>query len=449
MLYSVLISLYTLTWSILDTLSSGTTLITVSAASAPPSDPSLMGINNNNINNNNNPNGNNRVGILTPGGYLSRKAMEAIDHFTLRSLNFISSELKHHTINITLDSNSNSHNNNNNNNILSPESTTTSNINNDNNGINSKSINQEIHVLDFKGNGTLPTMILLHGISSCGADYYPLIRHLQVQARRVIAIDLPGHGLSASSLDLTLPELVEVSTKTVERCIEELNLNDDYPDYPQGKCILLGNSLGGFVASRYAATTGKNDIGGLVLMSPAGAPLSEEELNHIKHVFNMNTLGDACYFVEKVLGKPRHHIPFGVRHVVGWAARERVLRPSVQRMFDEASIGEIRLTEHEVGQIPCPVLLVWGMQESVFSEKHFDWFEHHLKKRKGHANSKLQVYRPHSLGHIPQLDGALITGAITAFVQRCCITGAPSGFTTSSSSTSSETQSSWHSRFFG
>ena len=444
MLYSVLISLYTLTWSILDTLSSGTTPITVSATS-PPSNPSLVGINNRNNNNNNN----NNVGILTPGGYLSRKAMEAIDHFTLRSLNFISSELKHHTINVTLDhyigpetTISNIHNNNNNN------------INDIDNDINSKSINQEIHVLDFKGNGTLPTMILLHGISSCGADYYPLIRHLQAQSRRVIAIDLPGHGLSASSLDLTLPELVEVSTKTVERCIEELNLNEYISDYPRGKCILLGNSLGGFVAARYAATTGKDDIGGLVLMSPAGAPLSEEELDHIKRVFNMRTLGDACYFVEKVLGKPRYHIPFGVRHVVGWAARERVLRPSVQRMFDEASIGEIRLTEHEIGQIRCPVLLVWGMQESVFSEKHFDWFEHHLKRRSGDSNSKFQVYRPHSLGHIPQLDGALITGAITAFVQRYCMTAVPLGSTTTTTTTdttdtTSQTQTAWRSKFFG
>jgi len=70
---------------------------------------------------------------------------------------------------------------------------------------------QTIHVLDFKGTGSLPPMIILHGISSCGADYYPLVRHLQKHSSRVLALDLPGHGLSVSSLDMSLKEMVHVS----------------------------------------------------------------------------------------------------------------------------------------------------------------------------------------------------------------------------------------------
>ena len=67
---------------------------------------------------------------------------------------------------------------------------------------------QTIHVLDFKGTGSLPPMLILHGISSCGADYYPLVRHLQKHSSRVLALDLPGHGLSVSSLDMSLKEMV-------------------------------------------------------------------------------------------------------------------------------------------------------------------------------------------------------------------------------------------------
>lgn len=51
-------------------------------------------------------------------------------------------------------------------------------------------------------------MLILHGISSCGADYYPLVRHLQKHSCRVLALDLPGHGLSVSSLDMSLKEMV-------------------------------------------------------------------------------------------------------------------------------------------------------------------------------------------------------------------------------------------------
>jgi pimeloyl-ACP methyl ester carboxylesterase len=57
-----------------------------------------------------------------------------------------------------------------------------------------------LHVLDFEGYGHLPPIMLLHGISSCAADYFSVILRLQQQSQRVVAVDLPGHGRSFSNL---------------------------------------------------------------------------------------------------------------------------------------------------------------------------------------------------------------------------------------------------------
>jgi pimeloyl-ACP methyl ester carboxylesterase len=74
--------------------------------------------------------------------------------------------------------------------------------------------------------------------------------------------------------------------------------------------ILLGNSLGGFIATKCAI--GMPDaIGATVLISPGGAPLDAESLHRVHGIFAMKTLGDACRFVELVLGKEDNDIPFG------------------------------------------------------------------------------------------------------------------------------------------
>ena len=186
--------------------------------------------------------------------------------------------------------------------------------------------NQSVHVLEFKGEGLLPPIVLLHGISSCASDYYPLIRCLQTSHRRVIAIDLPGHGETIANPSLTLPELEHLMLSSVDTALKALKV---------GRCVLCGNSLGGFVATRYAATHSRM-LSGLVLISPAGAPLSEQDLIKVQQLFRIENLGDAVMFLDKILGSPR--IPYLLRRVVGWFIQERLKKPSVKRILAAATI---------------------------------------------------------------------------------------------------------------
>ena len=258
-----------------------------------------------------------------------------------------------------------------------------------------------LHVLDFPGSQkTGPPLVLLHGISSCAADYYPLIRLLQPHCSRVVAIDLPGHGNSVADPAITLAKLEGLMDKALGMVLKHLKIS---------KCVLLGNSLGGFVACKFASKHSAC-LHSLVLISPAGAPLDPEKLAEIQSLFNIKTLGEATSFLNSVFGR-RNRLPFGLRHVIGWACRERTRKPIIQRILQESTTKN-KLLASEVAGIKCPIFLIWGQNEEVFGEDQLDWFSKHLPSK------LLTLTRPRGVGHIPHLDAKLISKLTVDFFSK-------------------------------
>src|ERR1700754_774090 len=86
-------------------------------------------------------------------------------------------------------------------------------------------------VQDYGGAG--PTLLLLHGAGRSSADWLPIAR-LLAPNRRVVALDLRGHGLSDSGewgVDLVLKDI-----ETVRQ------------GYSTGDISIAGHSLGGVLA---------------------------------------------------------------------------------------------------------------------------------------------------------------------------------------------------------
>src|SRR4051794_30043203 len=52
-----------------------------------------------------------------------------------------------------------------------------------------------VHVLETRGKGRLPPLVMLHGLSSAGVHYYRMLKHFS-GVSRVLLPDLPGHGFS-------------------------------------------------------------------------------------------------------------------------------------------------------------------------------------------------------------------------------------------------------------
>src|SRR5690348_4715930 len=110
-------------------------------------------------------------------------------------------------------------------------------------GIESRFVDTRLarhHLYDAKGSGTLPTVVVLHGISSAATPFAPLLRRLLPHFRRVIAPEAPGHGFSGEPrAPLTVDTLFESMTELLDRELAE-------------PAIVFGNSLGGAVAFAYA-----------------------------------------------------------------------------------------------------------------------------------------------------------------------------------------------------
>src|SRR5580700_6315647 len=99
-----------------------------------------------------------------------------------------------------------------------------------------------VHVYDGPGRGSLPPVVLLHGIGSSATPFAPLIARLLPNVQRVIAPDYPGHGFSADpASEVTPVALFEAMTGVLDHLV----------DTP---ALVVGNSLGGAIALHYAVT---------------------------------------------------------------------------------------------------------------------------------------------------------------------------------------------------
>lgn len=257
--------------------------------------------------------------------------------------------------------------------------------------------NQSLHILDFPGKGKGSPIILLHGISSCASDYLPLITFLRKYSSRVVAVDLPGHGDTIVSSTLTIKDLDRLMITAISQTLSYLNIKE---------FNLVGNSLGGYVAAKYASTR-PSQLNTLILISPAGAPLSKEELQDVRSLFSMDSIEDAAKFTDRVFGRRR--LPFGIRHFAGIACRARARRPAVQRLLQDASI-KTNLRPAEINRIAVPTLLIWGEKEKVFRTHHLEYFCRHMRQE------YLTLWRPSGVGHIPHLDPSFITSYINKFI---------------------------------
>lgn len=111
-------------------------------------------------------------------------------------------------------------------------------------------------VFDSAPSSHLPVLVALHAIGHGGGDYTSLAAYLGGRFR-VVIVDWPGHGASEKD---TEPASIERYTRLLEGVIEALSLP---------AVVLLGNSIGGGVAVRFAATHPAQVLG-LVLCNPAG-----------------------------------------------------------------------------------------------------------------------------------------------------------------------------------
>jgi pimeloyl-ACP methyl ester carboxylesterase len=248
-----------------------------------------------------------------------------------------------------------------------------------------------MHLLEAEGHGRLPPLVLLHGLSSTGVHYLPLVGHLRPHVRRLVLPDLPGHGFSE-------PPLGGVRHETFAAGIREAL--DAVLDEP---AVIFGNSLGAIAAIRYARVRPER-VRGLFLCSPGGAPMAAEEMRRFLDTFRVDSHASAVAFVDRVFGRRSTF-----RHVLAWGVRKRMRHPTVRGLLEHAS-PEGLLSRDDLASLSMPVWLSWGRRDGVLPREHLDFFRENLP---AHA----VVREPDNHGHSPYLEDARGVGrAIVDFL---------------------------------
>jgi len=121
--------------------------------------------------------------------------------------------------------------------------------------LNQSSLSIDIHYLDF-GDPQAPTIVLLHGMFSSAFTFIPWADQLVEAGYRVIAIDLPYHGLSGGFTDQKT-SLIR-SAHVVHKLLQQIDVTS---------FVIGGNSMGGGVSFVYASEF-KEDVNilGLILI---------------------------------------------------------------------------------------------------------------------------------------------------------------------------------------
>ncbi len=238
-----------------------------------------------------------------------------------------------------------------------------------------------VHAYDARGQGDLPTIVLLHGIGSAATPYAAVLMRLRRHARRVVALELPGHGFSADPTTLLTPELLlgAVSDALIQLVVERF--------------VLVGHSLGGGIALGYALER-PDALHALVLVSPAGARTTDEDLRELVTAFQTESPAQATRLLARLYHRPPWFVPLLGREFLG-----SLSRPAVRDILASAKL-EDGPTPEELGSLAMPVFLLWGRSERLLPSSHLAYFRKHLP-------AHTVIDEPEGFGHCPHLDDPL------------------------------------------
>jgi pimeloyl-ACP methyl ester carboxylesterase len=260
--------------------------------------------------------------------------------------------------------------------------------------------------VEWDGDGT--PLVCVHGMAGSHANWSALASHLSRAGRRVLALDLPGHGLTRpGGRDCTYAGHAGV----LRRFVEEV---------AGGRAVLVGNSLGGLLCVDQAATHPAS-VEALALVGPA-IPVGRSRLHPI------TALGFAGYAVpgvgELIVSTRRRH--FSPETLVAQAlwmccghpdrVPPEVVREHVEvlraragfRGLDDAFLATARTMLRRLARpgrlraaldsISCPVLMLHGDRDRLVPVG--------AARRLAASSPAWEFHELEGVGHVPQLEAA-------------------------------------------
>jgi pimeloyl-ACP methyl ester carboxylesterase len=249
-----------------------------------------------------------------------------------------------------------------------------------------------VNYVDVGGGDGIP-VVLVHGLGGQWQNWLENIPRL-AQDRRVVAMDLPGFGLT--------PEPdgdEEISIPRYGRCVnalcDKLGLE---------RVHLVGNSMGGFIAAEVAIQFPER-VERLVLVSAAGIS-SAETLQGPILTFGRVAAALATNSVarhRRLASRPiTRHISLALvaRHprlLKADLAYEGFFKGAGKGGFDDALRASLEYDFRDrIGDVKVPTLIVWGEKDSIIPVRDADEFERLID------DSRKVVMK--DTGHIPMAE---------------------------------------------
>ncbi len=248
---------------------------------------------------------------------------------------------------------------------------------------------RRVLVYDRRGSGSAPPVVLLHGLGGSAASFALLASRLASASRRVLVLDLPGHGRNRLRKGEEPAGLLE-QAQALGSALAGLG----------EPAVLIGNSLGGALCL-HAALVAPERVRAVVGLSPAGAPLLEADRESVREVFR----GDLRAALE-MPGRLYRRPPRLARLFTRDLARH-FAAPAVQRLLGQ--VGQHALAPEDLARIEQPVLILWGESDGILPASSVEWFRTHLR------NGTVEVLP--ECGHLPQMEQrALVLARVRRFL---------------------------------
>ncbi|MEU5991214.1 alpha/beta hydrolase [Spirillospora sp. NPDC047418] len=211
-------------------------------------------------------------------------------------------------------------------------------------------------ILEF-GEAGAPPLIMVHGTGGHAEAFVHNAAAL-AERHRVILYDLPAHGWS--SAPERAYEIADYLTH-LEGITEELGISD---------LLLCGQSLGGWIAGRFAARNGAR-VRRLVLVGAGGLDsdvsrmwaVRKQSLDAVQHA----TEASVRRRLEAIMGRPEHATDELVhcRMAIYSQADAGQRMDYALRLQDPAVRSRNLLRPEELGRISCPTLVLSGDADRI------------------------------------------------------------------------------------
>jgi 2-hydroxy-6-oxonona-2,4-dienedioate hydrolase len=194
-------------------------------------------------------------------------------------------------------------------------------------------------------------LVLLHGIGDSAATWWQALPRLAraFPQARIVAPDLPGFGISEMRPDGgTIDDYVTF----LIHFLDALGIE---------RAALIGNSLGGWIATRAAARHPER-VTRLITINSGG-------IFHGQEVRWMpRTRAEARDFVARVVGRPLLVPDFACDAII-----RSVQKPAFQRFLARYDPARDDL-DGDLARVQAPTTIIWGMADRLLPAEAPDWF---------------------------------------------------------------------------